>query len=178
MAAAWTCDLDLVALGAPTGRLRLDFDVDRGAGAVETSPDGRRTLKYRPPVPTWHAARAILPKACGLPSLTVASGRYHTASSCKGAIRYAEGSATGAWTVTTLRSPDEHIEAGPQLAVDGNTLYLAFTRFGPVKDADTCGGPYSVTYDDLGVYYRTRTLPDGAWSSLGHSAVPTTSWTR
>ena len=33
-----------------------------------------------------------------------------------------------------------------------------------MTDADTCGGPYSVVYEDLGVYYRKRSLPDGEWS--------------
>jgi hypothetical protein len=66
--------------------------------------------------------------------------------------------------VTTFRPPAEHQEAGPQLAIDDDTLYLAYTRYGPVTAADTCGGPYSTYYEDLGVYYRTRALPDGAWS--------------
>ena len=123
------------------GRLRVGFDVDRGAGPVETSPDGRLTLDYRPPVSSWGAARTILPKACALPALAVDSGRYHVASTCGDAIRYAEGTANGAWSATRFRPPAGRIESGPQLAVDGDTLYLAYTRFVPTE-ADTCGGPY------------------------------------
>jgi hypothetical protein len=163
-AAAWTCVVDLLAIHAPRGAVVLRFDVDRGDGAVETSPDGYRTLKYRPPAPTWRRARTIMPKTCDAPSLTVGSGRYHAASTCGRAIRYAEGSATGRWTLTTLHPPARHVESNPQLAIDGNTLYLAYTRYGPVVEADTCGGPFDVRYEDVGVYYRTRTLPDGAWS--------------
>jgi hypothetical protein len=163
-AAAWTCVVDLVAIHAPRGRVVLRFDVDRGDGAVETSPGGNRTLNYRPPAPTWRAARTIMPKSCQTPSLTVSSGRYHAASMCGDTIRYAEGSATGSWTVTRFRAPARHFESNPQLAIDGNTLYLAYTRYGPVVEVDTCGGRFGVRYEDLGVYYRTRTLPDGAWS--------------
>ncbi len=160
--ALWECEVDLAALKAPSGTLHLDFDVTSG-GATDTSPDGRRTLDYQPPAPTWRTARTILPKSCDLPALTVNDGRYHVASTCGNAIRYAEGAATGAWTEKTFRAPADHVEAGPQLAVDGNTLYLAYTRYGPVTDAETCGD--GVVYKDLGVYYRTRTLPDGKWSA-------------
>ena len=161
--AVWECEVDLAALKAPSGRLRVDFDVDRGSGQVDASPDGDRTLDYQPPAPTWRAARTILPKSCSLPALAVDEGRYHVAAACGDTIRYAEGAATGAWSDKTFRPPTDHVEAGPQLAIDGDTLYLAYTRYGPVTGAETCGP--GVEYEDLGVYYRTRTLPDGKWSS-------------
>ena len=154
--------MDLAGLKAPRGTLRLDFDVNRGSGVVEESPDGKRSLDYRPPAPTWRAARTILPKACDAPALAVEPGRYHVASTCGEAIRYAEGAATGAWSVTRLQPPARHIEIAPQLAVDGHTLYMAYTRYGPVVGAETCGP--GVEYADLGVYYRTRALPGGTWS--------------
>ena len=158
----WECDVDLAGLKAPRGTLRLDFEVNRGSGVVEESPDGKRSLDYRPPAPTWRAARTILPKACDAPALAVEPGRYHVASTCGEAIRYAEGAATGAWSVTRLQPPARHIEIAPQLAVDGHTLYMAYTRYGPVVGAETCGP--GVEYADLGVYYRKRALSDGAWS--------------
>ena len=161
--AVWECEVDLAALKAPSGRLRVDFDVDRGSGDVEKSPDGKRTLDYQPPAPKWRAARTIMPKSCQIPALTVAAGRYHVASTCGNQIRYAEGAATGGWSERTFRPPADHIEAGPQLALDGDTLYLAYTRYGPVTDAETCGD--GVLYKDLGVYYRTKALPDGKWSA-------------
>ena len=149
--ALWECEVDLAALKAPSGPLHLDFDVTSG-GATDKSPDGRRTLDYQPPAPTWRTARTILPKSCDLPALAVDAGRYHVASTCGNAIRYAEGAATGAWTEKTFRAPADHVEAGPQLAVDGNTLYLAYTRYGPVTDAETCG-------DGVGVQGSGRLLP-------------------
>ncbi len=164
--AVYECEVDLAALKAPSGQLRVDFDVDRGSGNVDKSPDGKRTLDYRPPAPTWRPARTILPKSCDIPALAINDGRYHVASTCGNAVRYAEGAATGAWSEKTFHPPADHVEAGPQLAIDGNTLYLAYTRYGPVTDAETCGD--GVLYKDLGVYYRTRTLPDGKWSAPKH----------
>ena len=161
--AVWECEVDLAALKAPSGRLRVDFDVDRGSGDVEESPDGKRTLDYQPPAPKWRAARTILPKSCSIPALAIDEGRYHVATDCGDGIRYAGGAATGTWSEKTFRPPADHAEAGPQLAVDGNTLYLAYTRYGPVTDVETCGD--GVLYKDLGVYYRTRTLPNGKWSA-------------
>ena len=148
--------------GLRAGSLKLDFDVDGQAATVDESPDGKRTVEYRPPAPTWRSARTILPKGCDLPALTAASGRYHVAATCGRTIRYAEGAATGSWSGTAFRSPARHDDVDPQLAIDGDTLHLAFTRYGPPTDADTCGT--GVAYEDLGVYERTRSLPDGAWS--------------
>ena len=160
---AWRCSVDLARVKAPAGPLELDFDVDRGA-AVEKSPDGTRTLDYRPPPPRWRTARAVMPKRCFGPALAIdSSSTYHVAASCgRGSLGYAEGSATGDWTMATLSPPKQHTDEGPQLAIDDDTLYLAYTRFGPLVDAETCGP--GVEFADIGVYVRTRHLPEGAWS--------------
>ena len=70
-AGAWECEVDLAALQAPAGSLKLDFDVEAQAGTVDESPDGKRTVEYRPPKPTWRSARQVLPKGCYGPALTV-----------------------------------------------------------------------------------------------------------
>jgi hypothetical protein len=164
-AGAWQCEVDLEALHAPSGSLKLDFDVAVQSGTIDESPDGKRTVEYRPAAATWRAAKQVFPKRCFSPVLVVdGSSRYHVTATCGDKVGYAEGSATGAWTMQTLEPPARHVEQAPQIAVDGRDLYIAYTRYGPVIDADTCGGPYSVRYEDLGVYYRKRTLPDGEWS--------------
>ena len=48
-AGVWECDVDLAALLAPAGSLKLDFDVEAKAGTFDKSPDGKRTVDYRPP---------------------------------------------------------------------------------------------------------------------------------
>jgi hypothetical protein len=164
-AGGWQCEVDLAALRAPAGSLKLDFDVVLQPGTIDESPDGKRTVDYRPRTPTWRAAHQVFPKGCYGPVLVIdGSSRYHVAASCGEKIGYAEGTATGSWTDQMLQPPARHTESGPQIAVDGRDLYIAYTRYGPVTDADTCGGPYSTYYEDLGVYYRKRTLPDGEWS--------------
>ena len=48
------------------------------------------------------------------------------------------------------------------IALDGNQAYVAYWRVLP-WDPDTCGGRPPIAA--LGrLYYRHRTLPDGAWS--------------
>ncbi len=159
--AAWECEVDLAALKAPSGSLRVDFDVSN-EGGVDASPDGTRTLQYRPPAPKWRTARTILPRRCDAPVLAIDPNGYHVAATCGGSIGTAEGSATGAWTKAMFAAPAHRTESDPQLVADGDTLHLAYTRYGPLNDAETCGS--GVSFKDLGVYERTRSLPDGAWS--------------
>jgi hypothetical protein len=163
-AGAWQCEVDLVALRAPDGSLKLDFAVEAQGGSVDKSPDGKRTVEYRPPAPTWRAARQVLPKGCGAPVLTIdGSSSYHVAATCDRGVGYAVGSAGGAWSARLFKSPTDRFDLGPQLAVDGDTLYLAFTRYRSQNGGDTCSS--GLPYRTVGVYLRSRALPDGQWSA-------------
>ena len=89
-------------------------------------------------------------------------GTDHLAATCgnRGTqIRYAVSSDARTWTTSVLEPPTDREELDPQLAFAGDTLYLAYTRVGPVD-----GGCGDNGLNDTGVYYRTRTLPNGAWS--------------
>jgi hypothetical protein len=77
---------------------------------------------------------------------------------CDRGIVYSIKAPGGSWTTTTLAPPANRIEVGPQIAFDGSTEFLGYTLVAPNNG---CGGGY----DDIGVYYRTRTLPTGAWSN-------------
>jgi hypothetical protein len=97
------------------------------------------------------------------------NGTAHLAAACSpiefSEIRYAVATGPGHWTTATFAPPAERFETAPQLAVDGSTLYLAYTRL-----ARTDGGCGDNGLQDVGVYYRTRSLPSGDWSgprSLG-----------
>jgi len=82
-------------------------------------------------------------------------GGAHVAGRCGDSI-YAFDRDGTTWTTRIVASTG--ISEDPQIAVDGDTLYVAFTH----NLATICG-------DDLsrpGVYVRSRTLPDGAWSPL------------
>jgi hypothetical protein len=81
------------------------------------------------------------------------------AANCDTNIRYAVSGPGGTWSVKDFMPPIDRLERDPQIAFDGNTLYLAYTRM-----AATDGGCGDNGLRDLGVYYRIRTLPSGAWS--------------
>ena len=89
-------------------------------------------------------------------------GLDHIAATCGNngsQIRYAASSDGKTWKTNVLQPPSGRLELDPQLAFAGDTLYLAYTRVAPVD-----GGCGDNGLDDVGVYYRTRTLPNGAWS--------------
>lgn len=86
-------------------------------------------------------------------------GSTHIAAECPDDIRYATSSDGTTWTSTTFKAPKNRGDFGPQIAFDGNTLYLASTRYDTTE-----GGCGDAGLLDLGVYYRSRSLPDGEWS--------------
>ena len=87
-----------------------------------------------------------------------ASGRYHLVAGCDKGILYAIKAPGGAWTKTTLAPPAGRMVVGPQIAFEGNTVFLGYTLIAP---GEGCGGGH----DDVGVYYRTRTMPNGGWTA-------------
>jgi len=107
---------------------------------------------------TWSKPRLVDAEACGGGALGIdARSRYHLVSSC-GGLRYSVTDGDGTWTTTSIDDPKA---MAPFIALDGNQAYIAYWRILPF-DPDTCGGfqwPPSA-----GIYYRHRTLPDGAWS--------------
>ena len=158
--AEWSCTADLARLGAPAGDLILGFEVVDDAGDVIKSPDGTRTVAYvGPPAATWSKPQRVAPADCAsITAVIDGGGGYHVAAVCDGGISYFAPAANG-WKTTRLKPPAARQELDPQLAFEGDLLYVAYTR---VAIGD--GGCGDLGIDDLGVYYRTRTLPDGAWS--------------
>lgn len=87
------------------------------------------------------------------------AGGSHVASGCRGEI-HAMDLDTDDWDPVKFKPPEARQEFGPQLAVDGDVLYLAYTRV--AIDEGACGDD---GLRDVGVYYRTRDLSAGrAWS--------------
>jgi hypothetical protein len=91
-------------------------------------------------------------------------GGYHVATTCYVGdwteIRYSSSNDAQSWTTRAFRPPDSRFDENPQLAFEGDTLDLAFTRQAP-----TDGGCGDDGLADVGAFYRTRTLPSGDWSS-------------
>ena len=130
-------------------------------------------IPSRQPVPTasprerlarWQTTpRRVFDSGCGSPTATVdGSARFHVAAGCWPRIGYASSTDGKSWKASTLATPIDRFDINPVLTVDGSTLYLAFTRMRPI-DPDTCGD--DIPQGVVGIYYRTRTLPSGKWST-------------
>jgi hypothetical protein len=135
-----------------------------------TIPAPIPTPKPKPvPVPTvWSKAAVVLKGPCWNPAATVdGAGAFHVVAHCGSRIRYATSPDGRTWTRKTFSTPLKHEDVSPQVAVDGSTVYVAYTRLRVTDGA--CGDDGLV---DVGVYYRTRHLPNGAWSApirVGHA---------
>jgi hypothetical protein len=114
------------------------------------------------PVPTtWSRARVVFGDGCFTPAATVdGSGRFHVAAGCGMNVRYASSKDGRSWSTMLFKHPAHRFDVEPQVAVDGSTLYVAFTRLRP-----TDGGCGDDGLSDVGVFYRTRQLPSGVWSA-------------
>jgi hypothetical protein len=110
--------------------------------------------------PVGTTRRLISAGECGGLSATIdLAGRYHVASVCDGAIRYVSSMDGATWSEASFPPPVDRLEFYPQIAVDGDTVYLAYTRI-----AQTDGGCGDPGLQDLGVYVRSRHLPDSTWT--------------
>ena len=123
-----------------------------------TAPPPSRRLRSRRP---GRRPESCFPDQCWSPTSTVdQAGAFHVVATCGTRIRYATSTDGKTWRAGTFSRPVHHRDVEPQLAVDGSTLYVAFTRL-----RETDGGCGDDGLEDVGVYYRTKTLPSGAWSS-------------
>jgi hypothetical protein len=96
------------------------------------------------------------------------AGRYHVAAECDGGIRYLTSADGSSWKETSFVPPVDRLEVNPQITLDWNTVYIAYTRLAPVD-----GGCGADGLEDLGVYTQSRHLPDGGWTDpvrVGHKA--------
>ncbi|MGZ6258980.1 MAG: hypothetical protein ACXWQ6_10945 [Candidatus Limnocylindrales bacterium] len=83
----------------------------------------------------------------------------HAAYSCDGLIRLTEARAgSPTWATTSMPLPAGEKDPDPQLASDGGTLYVAYTRVVPEEGCGSSG------FSDVTVWYRSRPLAGGAWS--------------
>jgi hypothetical protein len=99
----------------------------------------------------WSKPVLVRPDDCEEPAIAIDSGGHpHVAMDCAGWIGYAVERG-GTWTSVLFKAPPDRLDGDARIAIDGNTVYLAFTSATPSCCFNT--------------YYRSRTLPDGAWSA-------------
>ena len=96
--------------------------------------------------------------AAGRPQLATVC--YATASGGPTHILYVGQRADGTWSKYSFPLPANRLQLAPQVAVDGNVLYVGYSS--DRQDQGSCGDN---GLRDVGVYYRLRTLPSGAWSA-------------
>jgi len=89
------------------------------------------------------------------------TGRRHVAAACDGGIRYLTSLNGTDWDETPFVPAIDRIETEPQIAVDGDTIYVAYSLLAPLE-----GGCGDAGLRDLGVYVRSRSRQqlDAAWS--------------
>jgi hypothetical protein len=87
------------------------------------------------------------------------ASRSHIVAACNAGLRYAVSNPEGAWSTTLITQPANRKQMDPQIGFDGDVVYVAYSWL-----AVTDGGCEDDGLDDLGVYHRQRTLPDGVWS--------------
>ena len=122
------------------------------------TPTPPPTLKL-PPLATGWSAPALVPGSatCGGSEPVVdASGRIHIIAQCGKQFMYFLSGSGGTWTSTTLPPPPGKTDAGPQIAVDGSTTYLAYQEFGDGGCGDS---------GFAAVLVRSQKTPGGAWST-------------
>ena len=138
------------------------------AAAESSSPIQPTTRPPNAPAPApahvasavWSKPRLVAKGDCWELVATIdPDGRHHIAAVCSEKIVYLVSNDGASWSKTTLDTPAHRLERDPQLAVDGDSIYLAYSRLAPTE-----GGCGDDGLRDVGVYVRSRHLPDGDWS--------------
>jgi hypothetical protein len=150
---------DVAAASAPP--VASPYESPTPSAAPTTAPTPKPT-----PKPAVWSTPVTVPGLDGCSSIVAvidSRGGHHLAATCgngdRTEIRYASSSDGRSWAATRLALPAHRYDMNPQVAVDGRTLYLAYTRLAP-----TDGGCGDDGLADVGVYVRSRQLPGGAWS--------------
>ena len=129
------------------------------APSAEPAPSERPSS--RPPA-TWSAPHVIRRGECSDLAATIdETGRRHVAAVCDGGIGYLTSLNGNDWDETPFVPAIDRIETEPQIAVDGDTIHVAYSLLAPLEGA--CGDE---GLRDLGVYIRSRSRQrlDATWS--------------
>ncbi len=152
------------------------------AQAQEATPAPTSTPSAKPvpaatPAPTprpvsvataWTTPRRVgTLKTCSTVTAGIdTASRYHVVAECDGRIHYYVSTDGRSWKSTVFAHPANRADLDPQLAFQGDLVYVAYSRI--VPDGG-CGGRRGA---DVGVYVRSRHLPDGAWSTARRIGSP------
>lgn len=131
------------------------------APAPSAKPVATPAPTKRPPA-IWSGPQIIRRGECSNLAATIdETGRRHVVAVCDGGIRYLTSLNGTDWDETPFVPAIDRIETEPQIAVDGDTIYVAYSLLAPLEGG--CGDP---GLRDLGVYVRSRSRQslDAEWS--------------
>ena len=141
-----------------TALLRPDPSSARASAAVATSKPTEGAKPTTKPAAKWSKPLPVERAHCeSVAAVIDARGGNHVAMGCGGEIHYLDLD-TDDWDPVRFKPSEAREEYGPQLAIDGDIIYLAYSR---AAIEESCGDGLR----DVGVYYRTRKLSGGRqWS--------------
>lgn len=131
------------------------------APAPTAEPAATPAPSNRPPA-AWSGLQVIRRGECSNLAATIDdTGRRHVVAACGGGIRYLTSRNGTDWDETPFVPAVDRIETEPQIAVDGDTIYVAYSLLAPLE-----GGCGDSGLRDLGVYIRSRSRDrqDDEWS--------------
>lgn len=132
------------------------------APAEPTLADPKPTPKPTPaPGPGWTNPKRV-GKVAGCNTISAGidvASRYHVAAECAGTISSFVADPGGSWTTTVFAHPANRQDLDPQIAFQGNVVYVAYSQIAP---DGACGGGRGLA---VGVFIRSRSQPNGAWSA-------------
>jgi hypothetical protein len=150
---------------SPSGQPSATPASQAPAASTEPGPSAEPApsqLPSNPPLAAWSGLQVIRRGECSSLGATIdETGRRHVAATCDGGIRYLTSLNGTDWNETPFVPAIDRIETEPQVAVDGDTIYVAYSLLAPLD-----GGCGDAGLRDLGVYIRSRSRQqlDAAWS--------------
>lgn len=150
---------------SPSGQPSATPASQAPAASTEPGPSAEPApsqLPSNPPPAAWSGLQVIRRGECSSLGATIdETGRRHVAATCDGGIRYLTSLNGTDWNETPFVPAIDRIETEPQVAVDGDTIYVAYSLLAPLE-----GGCGDAGLRDLGVYIRSRSRQqlDAAWS--------------
>ena len=148
---------------SPVGRIpapTIGSDVSSPAPSATPAPSVKPFPSPTPAPAVWSKPRLIVAGGCmSLRGGIDAAGGEHLVADCFGGLLYASAKADGKWTSHNFPVAEDRLDQDPMLGFEGNVAFFAWSRLAVEE-----GGCGDDGLKDIGVFYRTRTLPSGAWS--------------
>lgn len=146
---------------------------------TEPTPTPEPTEPPQPdptPIPTprpvqaagWTSPQVALrsSECASIDLLVDSSGGEHLVADCGDSVHYAASQRGGGWSDIIFGRAGGLVDRNPLLALDADRLYAAYSQ---AVEQGGCGGGW---FTKVGVFVRSRVLPNGAWSAAQRIGPP------